>query len=123
MRTTKQRMAILNIVNNSFTHPTAMDIYWECRKIMPNISLGTVYRNLSNLEDDNQIKKISFDDRLERFDHINKHSHYFCTCCRKIIDLHETYVKDFSKIQGNVVNDCEVIFKGKCKDCVKKEGI
>ena len=45
----KQREAILQVLKNSKAHPTANQVYEEVRKIIPNISLGTVYRNLSEL--------------------------------------------------------------------------
>ena len=48
MRQTKQNTLILDIINNSYNHPTAYDIYLICKNEMPNISLGTVYRNLNN---------------------------------------------------------------------------
>ena len=49
LRNTKQRDLILSIVNNSYSHPGALDIYNEAVKLIPNISLGTVYRNLNLL--------------------------------------------------------------------------
>ena len=48
-RSTKQRAAILEILRKSGFHPTAEAIYREARKVLPNISLGTVYRNLNFL--------------------------------------------------------------------------
>ena len=62
MRNTKQRELILNIINNSYNHPSAYDIYLECKKIIPNISLGTVYRNLNTLIETNSIQKIKTTD-------------------------------------------------------------
>ena len=49
MRNTKQKEIILNIVNNSSNHLNANSIYLKAKEVMPNISLGTVYRNLNNL--------------------------------------------------------------------------
>ena len=51
MKSTKQRNVILDIINNSYDHLDAYGVYEEARKKIPNISLGTVYRNLKALED------------------------------------------------------------------------
>ena len=58
MRYSKQREAILRVVNASNVHPTAEMVYREVKKEIPNISLGTVYRNLNALADASQIKRI-----------------------------------------------------------------
>ena len=58
MRLTKQKKLILDIINNSHEHLSAESIYNECRKVLPNISLGTVYRNLNQLSDMNLIKRL-----------------------------------------------------------------
>ena len=47
MRDTKQRRLVLEIINNSYNHPTAYQVHEECLKVLPNISLGTIYRNLN----------------------------------------------------------------------------
>ena len=46
----KQREVILNVLHSTNTHPTVNWIYSEARKTLPNISLGTVYRNLTELK-------------------------------------------------------------------------
>ena len=53
MKNTKQKKVILDIINNSNNHLDAYQIYDEARKQISNISLGTVYRNLGGLENDN----------------------------------------------------------------------
>ncbi len=87
MRTTKQQKLILKIINESFSHPTAYDIYIECRKNIPNISLGTVYRNLNILVSEFKIKRLKMPDNVDRFDKMLKHSHFVCIKCYKVIDV------------------------------------
>ena len=48
-RNTKQLEAIWQIIKNDKSHPTADQIYHRVRRELPNISLGTVYRNLQKL--------------------------------------------------------------------------
>lgn len=122
IRNTKQRDMILDIVNHSCNHPTAYDIYNECRKVISNISLGTVYRNLSHLVYEGLIKKIGTDDDNCRYDNvIRRHSHFFCSECGKIIDVFEDYFVDAKDIQGNSVNDYDIKFYGVCYECQREE--
>lgn len=119
MRNTKQKDLILKIINKSYNHPTAYDIYLECRKEIPNISLGTVYRNLNTLVETNMIQKIK-SNNIDRFDRMENHSHFICRKCNKIIDINKKF--DFDKyIDGNEVLNCRVILEGICEDCKGEE--
>lgn len=123
MRNTKQKELILNIINNSNSHPSADTIYHECRKIIPNISLGTVYRNLNQLVDTNKIQRIKTLDNIDRYDKIKEHMHFICIKCNKIIDIYDSFEKDYSKILGkNKIINCKISFEGICEECQNKEG-
>ena len=88
MKYSKQRNIILEIVNSSYNHPTADMIYKEVQKQIPNISLGTVYRNLNQLVEHGYIKKISIPNESERFDKtLQEHIHFICLSCKKVEDL------------------------------------
>jgi ferric uptake regulator len=120
-RNSKQKTLILNIINSSYNHPNAYQIYDECKKVIPNISLGTVYRNLNNLVDNNEIRVIKTKEDVVRYDKIyNKHAHFICTNCGNIIDLDKKYYKEISSIENNVVFDCEINYKGICEHCMKE---
>ena len=118
MRNTKQKNLILSIVENSFSHPTAEDIYNICRKDIINISLGTVYRNLNLLVNQGLIKRIKMENNIDRFDNLKEtHAHFICIECGKIIDLDSKYIVGKNEINENIVLDCEVNYKGICKEC------
>lgn len=120
MRNTKQRKIVLDVVNNSYLHPTAEEVYMECKKIIPNISLGTVYRNLNLLVELNQIIRLKFQNDVDRFDKNLKHSHFHCIKCRKIEDIFKSI--DISDLIGdNKIIDCKVILEGICLNCLKEE--
>ena len=121
MKNTKQKKLILDIVENSYSHYNADQIYHKARESMPNISLGTVYRNLNNLVDEELVRRIKTYDGIDRFDH-NKdcHAHFICNRCDIFIDVDNTkQINDY--ISGNRVMSCEVIYKGICKSCLEKE--
>ena len=120
MRVTKQRNLILDIVNNSKNHLSAEEIHKESLKAIKNISLGTVYRNLNNLVNENLIKKIKFEE-FDRYDQINiKHNHMFCTKCHKIVDIFEDIKISLDNKFGKV-NDYEVNFVRRHSDGKIKE--
>lgn len=118
MKKTKQNQLILDIVNNSYSHPTAQEIYSKARDKMPNISLGTVYRNLGFLVDSEDIKKIPISDGIDRYDKNIRHSHFICSECNHIYDIADDIIVDFSNVKDSIVSDYELILKGLCKTCI-----
>ncbi len=79
MKYSRQRESILQYLRSATCHPTAEDIYHHIQTDNPNISLGTVYRNLTLLSDLGQIQKISTLDGPDRFDgNFLPHYHFVC---------------------------------------------
>ena len=95
------------------------------KEIYPNISLGTVYRNLALLSEIGEILKISTGDGADRFDGaIHPHNHFLCTKCHNVIDLdmedishiNEVAAKNFTgTIEGHIAH-----FYGVCGNCIEK---
>lgn len=122
MRNSKQRDLILNIVNTSYSHPTAEEIYEKARLEMPNISLGTVYRNLDTLHALGKIRRINLKDSTYRFDRASdNHAHFVCNSCLGIIDVEKNLFENLEEICGNKILGYDIIFKGICKECLKRE--
>ncbi len=120
MRSSKQRSLILDIINNSCDHLNVDEIYNIARSKLDNISLGTVYRNINQLVDDNKIIRIKTNEGLDRFDNTKvKHHHFICEKCHKIIDVYDKVNLNINDINGNIVKDYEIKFKGICSDCYK----
>lgn len=120
MRNTRQKNLILSIINESNEHLSAYQIYELSKKTIPNISLGTVYRNLSQLVDNGMIRKLIIDG-VDRFDKKIRHSHFICDKCGSVIDVFENYFEDTDYIGDNLVMDYEINFKGFCQKCLKEE--
>ena len=124
MKYSKQRERILNLVNNSFSHPTAYMVYEQVKKEIPNISLGTVYRNLNSLCENRLIRKLAIPNDNDRFDKLDSHCHLYCTMCHTVIDLNNDLLDKFDKIiKDNLKFDVlsnDLVFLGICHDC--KEG-
>jgi Fur family transcriptional regulator, peroxide stress response regulator len=121
-RDTKQREAILELLRNTRAHPTADQIYDNVRKDVPNISKGTVYRNLQVLENDGAITVIGINGAQSRYEvKQSGHCHFRCEKCGSVIDLDEPIDKKLDKKisvrTGFTVLRHQTEFYGLCKDC------
>ena len=126
MNYSQQRNCILNIVVSNPIHPTAEQVYEIARRSYPNISLGTVYRNLNQLSEHGILKKICSSYGSVRFDgRTDPHFHMVCTHCGKVFDveLEELLsVKEkLSDMYGFDVINYEVSIQGICKECKNTE--
>lgn len=120
----RQREAIAKDLASRKDHPCADDVYESTRKIFPNISLGTVYRNLKGLSADGKIISFTVDGK-EHFDgDTSNHCHFVCRNCHKIIDVFEPDFSDFSlEIQNRLECDADytqIVLFGRCKACLEK---
>ena len=118
----KQRDAILDYLHSTKSHPTAETVYENVREHIPNISLGTVYRNLAALSDSGDILGITVGDGSEHFDGDKRpHIHLHCRKCGNIADAPLTSdapIKAASK--AGFVPDSEVyVVCGVCAECNK----
>ncbi|MFH0821177.1 MAG: transcriptional repressor [Pseudomonadota bacterium] len=85
---TKQRRVILEEIMKVQTHPTADDVFRMVRKRLPNISLGTVYRNLEFLAEHDMIQSLEYSSAQKRFDGItDNHYHVRCKVCGSVADV------------------------------------
>lgn len=128
LKYSRQRECIKSFLSNCTDHPSAETIYFEIKKVFPNISLGTVYRNLSLLSELGEIIKISTSYGPDRFDgNITPHYHFFCKECNCVIDfvidnsamsnivhnnMPENHLFD-GQIEGHIIH-----FYGKCRKCL-----
>lgn len=95
LKYSRQRESIKEFLMTRTDHPTADTVYHQLRKIYPNISLGTIYRNLALLADIGEIQKICTGDGADRFDgQIRPHYHVICTRCHQVMDLDLDYMKE-----------------------------
>ncbi len=85
----RQREAVYEVLKNTKSHPTATQVFEEVKKTIPNISLGTVYRNLSELYENGDIIKVAVGDGFEHFDaDTSSHIHLRCKKCGNITDVY-----------------------------------
>lgn len=122
----RQREEIKNAIMENRVHPTADEVYSYVRKINPNISLGTVYRNLNKLSEHGIIRKIEIPNSSDRFDGtMSPHYHIICTECGGVHDVELDILNDLEKqvetLTGAKLSAHNLILYGICKNCQKSQ--
>lgn len=122
----RQRECIKACLMNRTDHPTADALYLSLRSEFPNISLGTVYRNLKLLAELGEISRFSCGDGSEHFDYTTEpHYHFVCKTCKAIYDLPKELVRESSELLTEPapgrVDSHAVFFYGECNACLKKK--
>lgn len=118
----RQREAILCELRNRCDHPTAAQVYEDVRKVIPNISLGTVYRNLASLVESGEILSVAVGDGKEHFDGDKSfHLHLRCKSCGDIIDLRvNDDIENLADFDGFTPEISVCVVYGTCKKCGQK---
>ena len=118
----RQREVIYRILAGTTAHPTAEWVWQQARRELPNLSLGTVYRNLQILEAQGRIREWTFGPQQARFDaNLEPHYHFICSACEAMVDVHEPLPLDLpaaaSQILGRPVMTYRLEFTGLCEAC------
>ena len=122
LKYSRQRESIKEFLMTRTDHPTADIVYHQLRKMYPNISLGTVYRNLSLLTKLGKIQKITCDDHADHFDgELHQHAHFVCTSCGHLQDFPfqleaSSYEALHEKFDGSI-SEYSILFRGICSKC------
>ena len=128
--TTKQfrkRNAILAYLRQTKEHPSAEMVFTHLKQEYPDLSLGTVYRNLSMFKNKGEIMSVGTVNGVERFDgNTNPHVHFVCTGCDAISDLPQIAVPEALNQQvmqetGGMIDTCQLTFVGICQTCKEKK--
>ena len=119
MRSSKQRDAVLQVLQGSCDHPTADVIYERVKEIIPNISLGTVYRNLGQLHDEGIITVVESSDKKVHYEgNLEDHIHFLCKGCDVITAVFcKTETPAIFNEMGYEVEKQKTVYYGLCKAC------
>ena len=125
-RQTKQREAILRFLRGTTLHPTADRIYEEVRKDIPNISKGTVYRNLKVLQEMGQVSELNLNGTVSRFEAKQEsHYHFRCEQCGQVLDVDEPVDRELDQKVARrtnlIISYHQLEFRGLCHDCQHKK--
>jgi Fur family transcriptional regulator, peroxide stress response regulator len=120
---TKQRQAVLQVIQGSEKHLTANEVFEYASKALPGISFATVYNSLRFLKNEGLIGEIQFGADANRYDRkLSQHDHAICRSCGKMVDLemdipHSLFQKasELSKFKAESI---ELTLRGLCSECV-----
>ena len=122
----KKRNAILTCLQQTDTHPSAEMVHQMLHEEHPDISLATVYRNLSRFKNQGLIQSIGTVNGIERFDaNTEPHVHFICGSCSAVLDLHQMEIpqalcESAAACSGCQVDACQLMFTGTCRKCLAK---
>ena len=120
----RKRNAILDYLRQTDSHPSAEMVYNHLKPEYPDLSLGTVYRNLAMFKDKGEIMSLGTVNGVERFDgNTAPHVHFICNGCEAVADLPkiavpETLNREVSAQTGGQIEMCQLTFVGQCKNCL-----
>ena len=120
----RKRDAILQCLRETDTHPGADWVYAQLKPQIPDLSLGTVYRNLARFKEMGTIASLGTVRGVERFDgNTAPHVHFICTACGRVDDLPQMEVPQAMCSEagcqtGGQVERCQLTFTGRCSQCV-----
>lgn len=126
LKHSKQRDLIKEFLLTRKDHPTADVVYINVRQQNPNISLGTVYRNLTLLADIGEISRLRLGDGVDHFDaDTSPHYHFICTDCGSVIDLEMDSIDQIDSLAGanfdGEIAGHVTYFYGSCGSCKKQK--
>ena len=120
MRYSHQRDIIFRSICSVKTHPVAEEVYSMVKTQIPKISMGTIYRNLSQLVDHGMILELNIDGVSHYDGNINIHQHFLCNKCQTIFDCEipeENMAHNVMELENFDVQGCQIIFLGHCQKC------
>lgn len=121
-RNTIQRSLVLDAVNRLQNHATADEIYALIARDHPSISRATVYRNLNQLAEGGEIRRLEALGGPDRYDHLcHEHYHARCLRCGRVFDVEMDYIADLDKAirdrHGFRIIGHDIMFRGLCPQC------
>ena len=123
LKYSRQREEIKSYLASRKDHPTADAVYMAMRERIPNISLGTVYRNLTMLAENGEILRLRVGDGVDHFDYdTSNHYHFICSKCGSVIDLDMKSIDSIVNVAGagfdGQIAGHVTYFYGTCGNCL-----
>jgi Fur family peroxide stress response transcriptional regulator len=121
----KKRDAILRVLKSTTSHPGVRWIYDQLKPTIPDLSLATVYRNISLFQKEGAVISVGVINGEERFDAwVSPHPHFVCESCGCVLDFPcedmELFKAVVNKQGGLCIDYRKTVFSGLCARCAKK---
>jgi len=124
LRITHQRLEIFKELLNSQDHPAVEKLYNRLQPKLPTISLDTIYRTLTTLEQHGLVSRVQTVESQARFESkMEEHLHLICRKCGNITDF-DWQFSDKVVLPAEIENwghieQKNVILHGLCKQCTQ----
>ena len=125
LKLTKQRLAIIKVLNTSQIPLTAEEMFLRIREKNDNTSLATVYRNLKTLVTAGLVVKSGLLEDKAQYRLASKpHSHdLICLGCHKVVELTQCPLDCLNEFigekEGFTVTEHRIELYGYCRECGK----
>ncbi len=122
-RVTPQRRSVLAALDGEHIHLSAEQVLAAARRVVPEVSLATVYNTLNELVGMGEITEVRLADGTTRYDPKTgpDHHHLVCEGCGLIFDVEPLGVDRLSlplaQRYGMAVESVEVVVRGRCGNC------
>jgi len=120
-RQTKQRQAILELIERSHDHLTAAQVYDRVRQVLPSVGYATVYRNLHGMTEEGLIREIRVGDVSQYDRRTERHDHLVCRKCGRVVDVFmpvpQEALLQAAADSGFQIDEYHTQLSGVCPDC------
>lgn len=119
----RKRNAILECLRGTTAHPSAEELHALLKKDHPDISIASIYRNLTYFKEQGEIMSLGTVNGIERFDGcVLPHVHFACSSCGRVMDVPDfeipsSFSKDTEDRLRCRVHSSQLIFTGTCESC------
>lgn len=119
-----KRNAIYQVLCATDVHPSARWVYDQLKPCIPDLSLGTVYRNIALFKDEGKVQVICNVNGEERYDgDVHPHPHFVCNSCGGVFDVcnndeSSNFDSELAE-KGFTVESRYVLYYGICPKCKK----
>lgn len=117
---TPQRLFLFRALEHAHSHPSAEDLYEEVRADLPTLSLGTVYKTLSELVGLGEVQTVETGDGRMHYDpNTEPHAHLHCRRCGRLDDVSLDVVTIAAPVEvgGFIITGQRVVLEGFCRNC------
>ncbi len=123
LKTTYQRLKILDYLDTHRTHPSVEIIYEDIKSENPSFSKTTIYNTIETLKAHGLISTLTITGSEVRCDYkTDMHHHFYCRSCNRIFDVDlEQPLQPGSGLQGYAIDEMHSYFIGTCPACLKKK--
>ncbi|RMH14655.1 MAG: transcriptional repressor [Planctomycetota bacterium] len=121
-RTTRQRTAIQQAFETAQRPLAPSEVLKLASKLVPSMSLSTVYRTLRRMEEEGMIAPVSVPGEPPRYElaHVaeHHHHHFHCNRCGRVFDL-VGCPTGLSRLvpRGFVLEEHTLVLHGLCAEC------